>query len=276
MHAGEPDAEAVRRLQGALLDLGYDVVGGEDGQFGGGTGDAVVAFKTEEGLFPNDPVASTGTIGRLDAYFAHEAADPDSPDPSRDGLSELVETAMRTGVEQITAAIDALNRVPSGEEHFDDPVWIDFNQKLERNFHVHQSELGRERAIDEVILPAFHGAKRALDLPFFTIQSETREGYRATFPNEDYRDLVEHLGGQIFVMPPFRNALTDEQRVAVLIRLGVGLDGRIRLFAVPGSPRYLNLGGDGVANKMAYAAFAFEIVHAAAFVPFHARYRWYD
>lgn len=82
MMQGESDADAVRLLRSALLALGYEVAGGPDGDFGSGTATAVSAFKTDEGPTPTDPVASSrGTVGRLDAYFAHEPADPDVPNP---------------------------------------------------------------------------------------------------------------------------------------------------------------------------------------------------
>src|SRR5215207_1671414 len=108
MLQGESDHDAVRRLQAALSDLGYHVEGGIDGDFGGGTGNAVVAFKTDEGLTPNDPVASTGTIGRLDRYFAHEIADPDFPDPAVGGLVDLTHARMNEAVRWTTIAIDGL------------------------------------------------------------------------------------------------------------------------------------------------------------------------
>ncbi|RIK10534.1 MAG: hypothetical protein DCC50_14760, partial [Acidobacteria bacterium] len=93
--AGEPDTGAVRTLQRSLLGLGYDT-GGVDGQFTDATSQALVDFKTDEGLSPNDPVASTGTVGRLDTYYTDEPADPDLPDPSTTGLVELLGAAMET------------------------------------------------------------------------------------------------------------------------------------------------------------------------------------
>ena len=91
---GEPDTTAVRLLQTGLHDLGYDVGGGLDGQFGQGTAVGRSSrLKTDEQLDPADPVASRGTVGRLDEYFRHEPADPDAPDGSRDGLDEIAQQA---------------------------------------------------------------------------------------------------------------------------------------------------------------------------------------
>jgi peptidoglycan hydrolase-like protein with peptidoglycan-binding domain len=274
MLLGEPDQPAVRKLQRALLDLGYAVAGGDDGAFGQGTADAVVAFKFDEGLEPHDGVASRGTIGRLDEYFRHEPFDPDAPDPSVDGLTDLVEESMGTAVTWISAAIDSLNQFPSDLTDSDDPVWLDREERLQRNFQLSQSRLGREASIDQVLLPVFLEAKRALLPPsiFFT-QSETRQSYAISFPGSGYIDLVEHVGGRVTVTPPYRNVLDDDERVCAVIRLGVGLDGRIDLFAVPGTPRFFNLGADGIRDKNAYAGFAYETLHPGQ-VRLHPRYRW--
>ena len=274
---GEPDRDAVRRLQTALHDLGYLVRGGFDGRFGGATGDAVIAFKTDEGLNPPDAVASRGTVGRLDEYFRHEPPDPDAPDPSRDGLDEVVAQAAGDAVDWITAAIDALNRVPSDELHPEDPEWLVFDERVQRIFHVEQSGLGRERALDELIIPVYLAAKRSLapPNPFFFLSSLDRAGFSATFPAEDYIAVTERIGGRIVVTPPFRNVFPPDERAAALLRLGAGLDGRIDQFALPGTPRFARLGSLGIHNTLAYAAFAFECLtgQVGAFLP---RFRWLD
>ncbi|HEX8081557.1 MAG TPA: peptidoglycan-binding protein [Jatrophihabitans sp.] len=64
-------SDAVLRIQQALLVLGYSLPdSGPDGSFGTETGDAVVAFKTDRGLVPNDPVVGPGTTTRLDREVA--------------------------------------------------------------------------------------------------------------------------------------------------------------------------------------------------------------
>lgn len=62
---------AVMKVQAALIDLGYRLPRkGADGHFGEETEKAVVAFKTAEGLWPNDAVVGKLTMGRLDGLFA--------------------------------------------------------------------------------------------------------------------------------------------------------------------------------------------------------------
>ncbi len=271
MLAGEPDHDAVRRLQHALADLGYEVPGGADGVFGGDTGTAVVAFKTDEQLVPTDPVAARGTIGRLDAYFAHELADPDSADPSTDGLVDLTNESMEVAVRWIISAIDALNQFVVGEEHPEDPVWVDYSSRLRRNFHVTTADA----ATDNAILPLFHQAKRALASPnpFFVITALDRRSWLERWPGEDYHVAAQGVGSELYITPPFRNALEPEERAATLIRYAVGIDSAISLFAVPGSARFANLRERAMLNRMAYAAFAFETVSGND-PPFHGNYRW--
>ncbi len=60
-------SDSVALVQQALLAIGFPLqAAGVDGAFGQETGNAVVAFKTDRGLFPNDPVVGVGTIKRLD------------------------------------------------------------------------------------------------------------------------------------------------------------------------------------------------------------------
>ncbi|OMC32538.1 hypothetical protein A5740_12720 [Mycobacterium sp. GA-1841] len=65
----------VRELQNGLLDLGYSIPSGATGFFGAETSTAVVRFKTDHGLHPNDPVAGRETITTLDGYYAVPFAD---------------------------------------------------------------------------------------------------------------------------------------------------------------------------------------------------------
>jgi phosphatidylserine/phosphatidylglycerophosphate/cardiolipin synthase-like enzyme len=70
--------ESVALIQQALADLGYSV--GVDGVFGSETGDAVTAYKASNNLTPDDPVVGPGTMGALDADFAHELIDAKADD----------------------------------------------------------------------------------------------------------------------------------------------------------------------------------------------------
>lgn len=76
MQAGEPDKDAVRRIQRALLALAYPMPKyGADGGFGAETALQVSAFKTDVGLSPADPVVGVGTMCELDRLFAGLPAD---------------------------------------------------------------------------------------------------------------------------------------------------------------------------------------------------------
>lgn len=58
---------AVAKVQRALLDLGFALpVHGADGRFSDETGAAVVAYKTDRTIFPNDAVIGRKTMGSLD------------------------------------------------------------------------------------------------------------------------------------------------------------------------------------------------------------------
>ncbi|TXH41347.1 MAG: hypothetical protein E6Q90_12000 [Actinobacteria bacterium] len=72
--AGEPDTDAVRRIQASLGNVGYPC-GTIDGAFGNNTGTAVSAFKRDMALSPTDPVVGSGTMTALDGL---RAVDPDS------------------------------------------------------------------------------------------------------------------------------------------------------------------------------------------------------
>ncbi len=64
-------SDSVALVQIALVAIGFPLkTAGIDDSFGDETGDAVVKFKTDRGLFPNDPVVGPGTIKRLDREIA--------------------------------------------------------------------------------------------------------------------------------------------------------------------------------------------------------------
>ncbi|HSH61663.1 MAG TPA: peptidoglycan-binding protein [Acidimicrobiales bacterium] len=59
---------AVAKVQQALIDLGFArSLHGADGLFSDDTGAAVVSYKTDRAIFPNDPVVGPKTMARLDA-----------------------------------------------------------------------------------------------------------------------------------------------------------------------------------------------------------------
>jgi hypothetical protein len=64
---GEPDHDAVMRIQLALIALGYALpVHGADGNYQDETGTAVSAFKRDRGIAPSDPVVGVKTMAALD------------------------------------------------------------------------------------------------------------------------------------------------------------------------------------------------------------------
>jgi peptidoglycan hydrolase-like protein with peptidoglycan-binding domain len=75
---GPNDVDTVRAIQQALLDLGFPV-GTADGDYGGGTAEAVRQFKVAQdlplpaGLAEHDGVTGPGTATRLDELFADSA-----------------------------------------------------------------------------------------------------------------------------------------------------------------------------------------------------------
>ena len=69
--------DAVRAVQFALIDLGYSIPAGATGNFASQTSDAVVQFKKDHTLVPNDPVVGIGTITELDNEWASPFADRD-------------------------------------------------------------------------------------------------------------------------------------------------------------------------------------------------------
>jgi len=73
---------AITKVQQALLDIGFRMpVFGADGSFGAETGDAVVAFKKDWHLLPNDPVIGPKTMDALDREMVarERAATPPTP-----------------------------------------------------------------------------------------------------------------------------------------------------------------------------------------------------
>lgn len=67
---------AVAKVQQALIDLRFALpLHGADGSFNDETGSAVVAYKTDRQIFPNDPVVGPKTMASLDEEPALLAPD---------------------------------------------------------------------------------------------------------------------------------------------------------------------------------------------------------
>lgn len=272
IHAGERDADAVSRLQSALLDLGYTIPGGADGIFGDASGDAVVRFKTDEALQPNDPVAARGTIGRLDEYFAHEPEDPDAPDPSAEGLTELAREAMTLARSWIEVAIRDLETYTTSTGGDLDEVQVD----AEASFHL--SDLNEPfRGVPEFILPTYRRAARLLDPGNDVIQlvPVDRFGWAGEFQGRaDYRPMKRRIGARWIIAPPFRNALSPEERAVDTLRFAVVDEGAVDVLAIPNSPRSMGLvGNEGVRNELGYASFAYRRATGGDMV-WRPRYTW--
>ncbi|MGE2712469.1 peptidoglycan-binding domain-containing protein [Mycolicibacterium litorale] len=77
----------VKRVQHALLELGFSIPDGDTGFFGNQTAAAVVDYKTQRGLVPNDPVVGAGTSKRLDDDLF---VDPPHLDPAFAEFSPFV------------------------------------------------------------------------------------------------------------------------------------------------------------------------------------------
>jgi peptidoglycan hydrolase-like protein with peptidoglycan-binding domain len=73
----------IKKVQQALIDIGYPIpTSGADGNFGGETGAAVVAFKRDWHLVPDDPVVGPKTMAALDKEMvAFERPEPPPPPP---------------------------------------------------------------------------------------------------------------------------------------------------------------------------------------------------
>ncbi len=273
MHSGETDRTAVTRLQSGLRDLGYSVGGGSDGVFGEGTGAALVAFKSDEGLQPNDAVASRGTIGRLDEYYSHEPDDPDFPDPTTAGLVELGLEAMAVARSWVLVALADLSSYvpPVGD------VLVDLALDVEASFRVSEMGAGPATAVFDFVRPTFRYAERLLDPATGTIELQAYD--RSTAAAElggDHLPLRPRPGGRWVLLPAFRNVLSTDERAIQMLRLAVSSEQLVDIFALPNSPRSLGLiGNEAVRNQLAYAAFAFRRATGGD-TTWRPRYRWHE
>lgn len=110
--------EAVRKVQQALIDLGFSIPGGPDGAFGGDTGEAVTQFKVGHDLFPSDPVVGVGTMTALDADITAFDGDTQQPVPTPAGVDPTVfldaaVEAQRVGVSSENAVAEKLHGILS-------------------------------------------------------------------------------------------------------------------------------------------------------------------
>ena len=93
------EGDAVRKVQQALIDLGFSIPGGADGVFGSDTGDAVTQFKLDHSLSPPDPVVGPGTITALDVDITALDAAPVPPLSGKDAVAFLNEAVRAHAVE---------------------------------------------------------------------------------------------------------------------------------------------------------------------------------
>jgi hypothetical protein len=270
MLAGDPNTESVRKIQKALSDLGYPLgAGGTDGVFGTGTGTAVKQYKTDEALSPTDAVVGPQTTNKLDGYYALESATPDDPDPTTTGLGELARSAAGDGSVLMLAARAALNHWLDADAPSGDPVAT----LLDRDFRAGASGLGRVGAVIEVVRPNLSAALQAIDL--IEVSPLGRDDYRRRFPGEDYMP-ARFADGTLFVTPGFRNALTDEERTAVLVRTALAVaDAQSTTAGYPGTGHYQKLLPDvALRNRIAYMAFCTELDDPLQVSTLHPTPRW--
>lgn len=76
----------VTRIQEALMDGGFDVVGGVDGAFGGLTAEGVRAFQQRRGLAVTGEVDQSTAVA-LGIYEVPEAPEPDAEEPVADAAT---------------------------------------------------------------------------------------------------------------------------------------------------------------------------------------------
>ena len=109
--------DAVRKVQQALIDLGFALPDGADGVFGDQTGDAVTLFKQGHDLSPSDPVVGPKTMAALDVdIIAFDGATVPTPPPGgEDPMVYLREAirAQRVGVSDEHAVAEKLHGILS-------------------------------------------------------------------------------------------------------------------------------------------------------------------
>ncbi len=93
---------AVAKVQQALIDLGFALpLRGADGSFGDETGAAVIAYKTDREIFPNDPVVGQKTMTSLDA-------EPDLSPPASGQAQILRAEAIVADIERLLGELSGV------------------------------------------------------------------------------------------------------------------------------------------------------------------------
>lgn len=245
MHRGEQDREAVKRLQLALYDLCYPQITTIDGVWGERTDEAVVQFKTEEALTPSDPVASVGTIGQLDAYFAWESAYPDHPDPGTAGLVELGYETATEAASILGSARKVLEDLPWGTTP-GTPHEAETHAAILAFTGTDAGSPGYQAQEHRARLLTLLGACQlflAPDSGDLTVEAVDRPGWHASTGHSFYWAYRYRVGSRtLTVTPPFRNALGAVDRLATLLRLAAATaDPDLAAHGYPGTRRHGHL-----------------------------------
>jgi peptidoglycan hydrolase-like protein with peptidoglycan-binding domain len=255
----------VDRVQRALGALGYSLAA--DGNFGPDTDTAVRVFQGDQGLSVDGQIGPN-TIGVLDGLMSGVPADPDAPDPSANGLTQLVTDTVTTKVlPWATAAIDWLNRWPAADQHPGDPDWDRFQISREAHLHTSTYTGDLQEAYESVLLPIYHAVKRAWDptSPFLQIAEVEQADMRA-IADGIYPPVFLTSGAVLHVAPPFRNALTDDGRASLLMRVVVRLTNTSATTRwAPTCGHYGTLTGDeAIVNAPSYPGLAFDLAQPTA------------
>lgn len=254
MQAGNTDTVAVKRIQLALAELGYLPFTEEDGIFGDRTGRAVTAYKRDHDLTPDNPVIGTGTMGALDADFAWEPSDPDSPDSSTGGLVALAEQARdmaRIWVASAASAVTAWPMPPGPGEELD-LERTRYEDALRQHLHFSRSA-DEQDLFDLVMSPMTNALGRTLDELHFEAHDRSSFG----LVSDIYEPLDMTPGLLVHITPPFRNVLTDVERAAQVLRYAVmSAYPPAQIMGFPSHRRYQNLTTvQSLRNSISWAAF---------------------
>lgn len=149
----------------------------------------MTAYKRDHELTPDNPVIGTGTMGVLDADFAWEPSDPDTPDSSTGslvGLAEQTKDMARVWVAAAASAVTTRPMPPAPGEELDleRTRYEDAPQRQHLHFEAH-------------------------DRSSFGLVSDI------------YEPLDMTPGLLVHITPPFRNVLTDVERAAQVLRYAV-------------------------------------------------------
>ncbi|MFN8184994.1 MAG: peptidoglycan-binding domain-containing protein [Candidatus Nanopelagicales bacterium] len=225
--AGEPDTDAVRRIQASLGNVGYPC-GTIDGAFGNNTGTAVSAFKRDMALSPTDPVVGSGTMTALDGLFDWEPADPDLPDPTTVDLVALAQdTITNVLVPWLRTTVDALAVGLDGLPHPGDPGWVSAQSALDRNFRLDLQPAARLANMTD-IHTVLDACLRLLDPGgFLHFEPMDRVTFAAHYTAGGGLGTPIYVcsegldGGRVVITPPFRNTLDDEDRAVHILRFAL-------------------------------------------------------